>query len=95
MIIIKRMDILARKVFIMNNLYLIISSDNELTNFHLHDILSKIKYEDNNKIVYDLSIDKLSDILDEASMISLITGNKVIIGEDLIKQRLLMKKLII
>ena len=66
----------------MNNLYLIISEDEKVVQFYLHDILSKIKYSDDSKIVYDLGVSSFSDILDEASMISLFDNYKLIIGNN-------------
>jgi len=67
----------------MNNLNLIIGEDSKLTGFYLHDILKKIDYIDDNKITYDMSINSIDDILDEASMISLFSQVKVIIGNNL------------
>ena len=67
----------------MNNLYLIIGDDKQQTDFYLTEILNKIDYEEDNKITYDLSEYTLSDILDEASMISLFASTKVILGTNL------------
>lgn len=67
----------------MNNLYLIIGEDEKLVNFYLFDILKDIDYIDDNKITYDMNISNLCDILDEASMISLFSLKKVIIGNNL------------
>lgn len=64
----------------MNNLNLIIGTDNKQIDFYILDILNKIEYQEDNKITYDLSNNSLSDILDEASMISLFGDNKIIIG---------------
>ena len=66
----------------MNNLYLIVSEDEKVVQFYLYDILSKIKYSDDSKIVYDLNVSSFSDILDEASMISLFDNYKLIIGNN-------------
>ena len=66
----------------MNNLYLIVGDDSKLIDFYLNDILSKIDYTLDNKIEYDLSSDSITNILDEASMISLFSSVKVIIGND-------------
>ena len=63
----------------MNNLNLIIGEDDKLVNFYLNDILSKIDYLDDNKINYDMNLNNLNDVLDEASMISLFSSVKVII----------------
>ncbi len=67
----------------MNNLYLIIGTDTENLDFNIYNILKNIKYNEENKITYDLSESTLSDILDEASMMSLIDLVKVIIGNNL------------
>ena len=64
----------------MNNLYLIIGTDNKQIDFYLFSILNKIDYQEDNKITYDLSINSFSDILDEASMISLFGDKKIVIG---------------
>ena len=66
----------------MNNLNLIVGTDDNLVNFYLHDILKNINYVDDNKIIYDLSNQDFSLILDEASMISLFSNVKVIIGNN-------------
>lgn len=66
----------------MNNLNLIIGTDSKQIDFYLLNMLKKITYIEDNKITYDLSINSLSDILDEASMISLFSDNKVIIGNN-------------
>ena len=66
----------------MNNLNLIIGEDKQLIDYYLQDILKKINYNDEDKITYDMSINTLSDILDEASMISLFSSIKVIIGNN-------------
>ena len=66
----------------MNNLNLIIGEDSNLINFYLTEILNKIDYTTENKIIYDMSESSLSDILDEASMMSLFSNIKVIIGNN-------------
>lgn len=65
-----------------NNLNLIIGDNLELVNFYLSEIMNKIGYEEEKKIEYDMSVNSLSDILDEASMISLFSNEKIIIGND-------------
>ena len=67
---------------IMNNLYLIISEDCKKVEFYLRDILEKTHFSDNNKVVYDLDDVSFSNILDEASMISLFDSQKLIIGNN-------------
>lgn len=64
----------------MNNLNLIVGEDNKLIDLSLFNILNKIDYIEDNKITYDMNNSHLSDILDEASMISLFSSIKVIIG---------------
>ena len=66
----------------MNNLYLIIGEDSKLIDFYLLEILNKIKFVEDNKIIYDMNINNLNDVLDEASMISLFSSTKVIIGNN-------------
>lgn len=66
----------------MSNLNLIISEDNKLIDFYLSSILDKIDYTLDNKIVYDMINNDISSILDEASMISLFSNIKVIIGNN-------------
>lgn len=66
----------------MSNLYLIVADDEKVVQFYLHDILSRLKTDSDNKIVYDLNVSSLSDILDEASMISLFDSYKIIIGNN-------------
>ena len=61
-----------------NNLYLIIGEEKEQINFYLNDILNKI--DSDNRITYDLEESSISDILDEASMISLFSSTKIIVG---------------
>ena len=65
-----------------NNLNLIIGDNLELVNFYLYDIMNKIGYEEEKKIEYDMTISNLNDILDEASMISLFSNEKIIIGNN-------------
>lgn len=64
----------------MNNLYLIIGSNQEQINFYLYNILKDIDYLKENKITYDLTTSTLSDILDESSMMSLFSTTKIILG---------------
>lgn len=62
-----------------SNLFLIVGEDKKLIDFSLFDILDTIEYDDNNKIVYDMNIDKFMDVMEEASMVSLFSSVKVII----------------
>ena len=62
-----------------NNLFLLIGEDKKNIEFTLFNILGKINYNVNNKIIYDMNNDKFNDVLDEVSMISLFSSEKVII----------------
>ena len=64
----------------MDNLYLIIGDDKQLVNFYLQEIINKINSDD--KVYYDLSNLPFSSIIDEASMISLFSNKKIIIGSN-------------
>ena len=67
----------------MNNLNLIIGENNEEITFIISNILKKNNCNEEDKITYDLSVNSMSDILDEASMISLFSPTKVILGTNL------------
>ena len=62
-----------------SNLFLLIGEDKKLIDFNLFNILDNIKYDDNNKITYDMNFDSFMDVMDEASTISLFSSVKVII----------------
>ena len=62
-----------------SNLFLIVGEDKKIIDFSLFDILDKIDYDDNNKIIYDMNINKFDEVMDEASMVSLFSSIKVII----------------
>ena len=62
-----------------NNLFLLVGEDKKSIEFNLYNILSKIDYDENNKIIYDMSVDKFMDVIEEASMVSLFSPIKVII----------------
>lgn len=63
-----------------NNLYLIVGEDQELVNFYLNKIMKEIGLDEDKKINYDMNTSSISDILDEVSMISLFSSEKVVIG---------------
>ena len=67
-----------------NNLFLLIGEDKKNIEFTLFNILDKINYNVNNKIIYDMNNDKFSDVLDEISMISLFSSEKVIMVNNFI-----------
>ena len=62
-----------------NNLFLLIGENKEKLNFNLYDILNNIEYDENDKIIYDMNVDKFSDVIEEASMESLFSSIKIII----------------
>ncbi len=63
----------------MNNLNLIIGEDKKIIDFYVIDLLKKINYNDEDKLIYDFNTSNLTNILDEASMISLFSHTKIII----------------
>lgn len=63
-----------------NNLYLMVGEDQELINFYLNKIMKEIGLDEEKKINYDMNTSSISDILDEVSMISLFSSEKVVIG---------------
>lgn len=67
----------------MNNLNLIIGTEQKLINLYLNEIITKNKLSLEDKIDYDLNISTIGDILDEASMNSLFSSQKLIIGSNL------------
>ena len=62
-----------------DNLFLILGDDDKLIQFSLFEILNKIEYDDNNKIIYDLNVNNFMDVIEEASMVSLFSPVKIII----------------
>jgi len=64
-----------------NNLYLIISEDKTIRDFNLHQVLKKIPHQEESKIFIDLTVSSVTDLLDEASMMSMFSQTKVIITE--------------
>lgn len=66
----------------VNNLNLLIGEDKKLIDFSLFEILNKIKYDDNNKIIYDMGVNSFMDVMEEASMVSMFSSVKVIIVND-------------
>lgn len=72
--------IVVRNDRMKNNLYLIVGEDQELVNFYLNKIMNEIGLDEDKKINYDMNTSSISDILDEVSMISLFSSEKVVIG---------------
>ncbi len=62
----------------MNNVYLIYGNDYGL----IKREIDKIKKNVNDVAKYDLSINKIDDLLDDASCMSLLDNKKVLIGEN-------------
>lgn len=62
-----------------DNLFLIIGDDDKLIQFSLFEILNKIEYDDNNKIIYDMNVNNFMDVIEEASMVSLFSPVKIIV----------------
>lgn len=62
-----------------SNLFLIVGEDNKLIDFNVINILDKIEYDENNKIIYDMDITSFIDVIEEVSMGSLFSPIKVII----------------
>ena len=62
-----------------SNLFLIIGEDKKIIDFSLFDILKNIKYDENNKIIYDMNINTFMDVMEEVSMVSLFSPIKVVI----------------
>lgn len=62
-----------------SNLFLLVGEDQKGIDFNLYEILNKISYNENDKIIYDMNINSFNDVLEEASMISLFSSLKVIV----------------
>ena len=62
-----------------SNLFLIIGDDKKIIDFSLYNILDKIEFDENNKIIYDMNVNNFMDVIEEASMVSLFSPIKVII----------------
>ena len=67
-----------------SNLFLIVGEDNKLIDFNVVNILDKIDYDENNKIIYDMNIVSFIDVIEEISMGSLFSPIKVIIVNNFI-----------
>jgi len=62
-----------------DNLNLLIGEDRKLIDFSIFEILDKIEFDDNNKIIYDMNVDSFTDVLEEISMVSLFSPIKIVI----------------
>lgn len=66
-----------------SNLFLIISEDKTIQDFNLSNILKKIEFNSDNKISYDMTDATMTDVIEEASMVSMFFGPKVVIATSL------------
>lgn len=64
----------------MPNIYLLIGNDSNIIENTIKEILSKIEYDTNNKVIYNLKDNNISDILNEANTLSLLPSKKVILA---------------
>lgn len=65
-----------------------IGEDKKVIDFNMFNILDKIDYDDNNKIIYDMKLNKFMDVIEEASMVSLFSRIKVIIVNNFVLDNL-------
>ncbi len=63
----------------MPNIYLLIGSDSNIIENNIREILSKIDYDNNNKMIYNLKDNNILDVIEEANTLSLIPSKKVIL----------------
>lgn len=61
------------------NVYLITGSNDSVINNTVSDILKQVNCDDNNKIIYNLKENTISDVIEEANTVSLFRSNKVIL----------------
>lgn len=61
------------------NVYLITGSNDSVINNTVSDILKQVNCDDNNKIIYNLNENTISDVIEEANTVSLFRSNKVIL----------------
>ena len=71
-----------------SNLFLLIGEDKKVIDFSVFNILNKIDYDDNNKIIYDMKLNCFMDVIEEASMVSLFSKIKVIIVNNFVLDNL-------
>ena len=71
-----------------SNLFLLLGEDKQMIDFSLYEILNNIRYDDNNKIIYDMNVNKFIDVLEEVSMVSLFSPIKVIIVNNFILDKI-------
>lgn len=61
------------------NVYLITGSNDSVINNTVSDILKQVNCDDNNKVIYNLKENTISDVIEEANTVSLFRSNKVIL----------------
>lgn len=61
------------------NVYLITGSNDSVINNTVSDILKQVNCDDNNKIIYNLKENTISDVIEEANTVSLFRSNKVVL----------------
>jgi len=61
------------------NVYLIAGSNDSVISNTVSDILKQVNCDDNNKIIYNLKENTISDVIEEANTVSLFRSNKVIL----------------
>lgn len=61
------------------NVYLITGSNDSVINNTVSDILKQVNCDDNNKIIYNLKENTISDVIEDANTVSLFRSNKVIL----------------
>jgi len=62
-----------------SNLYLIIGESSKEIDYNLYNILNKIKYDEINKITYDMKDTSFSTILEEITTVSMFNSPKIVI----------------
>lgn len=61
------------------NVYLITGSNDSVISNTVSDILKQVNCDDNNKIIYNLKENTISDVIEEANTVSLFRSNKIIL----------------
>lgn len=61
------------------NVYLITGSNDSVISNTVSDISKQVNCDDNNKIIYNLKENTISDVIEEANTVSLFRSNKVIL----------------
>jgi len=63
-----------------DKLFLIINEDKTIQEFQLQKILNNLSNIEDSKIVIDLSVSSFTDLLDEASIMSMFSSEKIIVA---------------